>query len=508
MLVVVSLLLHVTIGTGQAAPTAPLSPYAEGRMKAKTDGNLIEPKFWNAPLDSPSSSPQCSLISPRRDADGSDEDFSDLAFLSRVVKQQRMAAADGENKPTPKKRKKRKTNDQKTAKQKKKACNFRAEYIEGTSQVTFKRMFRLSILKFEEVLEKIKTHITKDTSMGRAVPTITPNLTLGVTLAYLRGGSYIDIAAWSDISHASIYSAVRDVVDAIIIEYPLSMWAMPYDDAEALEEMSNEFTDRSANGVIEGCVGAVDGLLVHIWSPSDVDNPGAYFCRKKFYAINFLCMCDAQRRFRYVSGLCPGATNDAHAYSISSLHAALSTGALPSPYWIAGDAAFPLSNSVLIPYRGRGLPEFEDAYNYYQSQVRMNIECAFGMLVNKFGIFWRPMRGGAHRAVALTTACMILHNLCIDDRMGTDAPFSAASVRPVERVVHDEHAPPDGRPHFRDAAIVYNADAPLPPRPTPPPPAHPVLPRAPATTVAQRRERVASRIARLGATRPSHSKKR
>lgn len=37
---------------------------------------------------------------------------------------------------------------------------------------------------------------------------------------------------------------------------------------------------------------------------------------------------------------------------------------------------------MLVPYPGTNLEDSRDAYNYYQSQARMSIEQAFGILVS------------------------------------------------------------------------------------------------------------------------------
>ena len=58
-----------------------------------------------------------------------------------------------------------------------------------------------------------------------------------------------------------------------------------------------------------------------------------------------------------------------------------------------------------------------DNYNFEQSSNRMHIECAFGMLVNKWPILWRKIDVKFERRVPLINACFYLHNFCIDRRM-------------------------------------------------------------------------------------------
>ena len=45
----------------------------------------------------------------------------------------------------------------------------------------------------------------------------------------------------------------------------------------------------------------------------------------------------------------------------------------------------------------------------------MAIECAFGMLVRRWGILWRPLGFAFERRSPLIGALMRLHNWCIVD---------------------------------------------------------------------------------------------
>ena len=58
-----------------------------------------------------------------------------------------------------------------------------------------------------------------------------------------------------------------------------------------------------------------------------------------------------------------------------------------------------------------------DNYNFEQSSNRMHIECAFGLLVNKWAILWKPLDIKFIRRVPLINACFHLHNFCIDRRV-------------------------------------------------------------------------------------------
>ena len=61
-------------------------------------------------------------------------------------------------------------------------------------------------------------------------------------------------------------------------------------------------------------------------------------------------------------------------------------GFLRPGYCLFGDNAYVNSPYMCVPYRNVAAGSNEDDFNFFQSQVRINIECAFGILVHRFGI--------------------------------------------------------------------------------------------------------------------------
>ena len=61
-----------------------------------------------------------------------------------------------------------------------------------------------------------------------------------------------------------------------------------------------------------------------------------------------------------------------------------------------------------------------DSYNYYHSQVRINIECAFGVLTNQWRILKSPLSSHLpiHCINALVLCLCKPHNFCIDNGNG------------------------------------------------------------------------------------------
>ena len=117
-----------------------------------------------------------------------------------------------------------------------------------------------------------------------------------------------------------------------------------------------------------------------------------------------------------------GSTHDSQAWRRSELYAFIDgMGGLPWGYWIAGDEAYANSNWLLTPYsassRGSWATRvYKDSFNFHQSSQRITVECAFGILVKRWGILWRSLEVALPNVKRVIGACVALHNICIDAR--------------------------------------------------------------------------------------------
>ena len=93
------------------------------------------------------------------------------------------------------------------------------------------------------------------------------------------------------------------------------------------------------------------------------------------------------------------------------------------PHCFVGDEAFPLSVDLMRPYprgqRGIKLAEDKLVFNYRLSHARRIVECAFGILVQRFQVFDRRMYLSDVNATIVTKACTVLHNYLTPPRSTT-----------------------------------------------------------------------------------------
>ena len=115
-----------------------------------------------------------------------------------------------------------------------------------------------------------------------------------------------------------------------------------------------------------------------------------------------------------MSIIIPETTSDYLLYITADLIKKLKkNGVLLPGHVFVGDNAYIKSREMATPIKNAS-PGLEDDYNFYLSQLRIIIECAFGILVQRWGILWRPLLCKFWRIPGLVTCLCRLHNFCIN----------------------------------------------------------------------------------------------
>lgn len=272
-----------------------------------------------------------------------------------------------------------------------------------------------------------------------------------ITLRWLAGASYLDIATSTRLPISTMYVRIDRMIHIIDSTLPLSFPC-------GIDEVLNNNSDGFSRGrsPLKGCVGALDGLAIKIREPNsnDVPNPSVYYNRKGFFAMNMQGMCDHRLRFTFVSIVTPGSSHDSMAYQLSSLYEFLNkeSGSLPDGMWVAGDAAYVCSSRLLTPWSGKNLPAHKDCFNYWLSSARVHIEQAFGVLVGRWGILWRSLRVSVDKASQIALVCCKLHNFIIERTQSCNmASNDPSDVTGHEMEVHlQDECVPDEQGRRRD----------------------------------------------------------
>ena len=218
----------------------------------------------------------------------------------------------------------------------------------------------------------------------------------------------------SQIFHVSIPSvklAFVQGIEAIVSCKDLHFGGTPSHDT--CNNLARGFRSRSNYpDVFAHCVSAVDGLAIRVTCPKNEPNQRAFYSgHKKFYCLNLQAACDSSCSFTHFALNCPGSANDLLAYKLSQMSVDFS--ALPKPFWVAGDNAYPDADHLITPFPCAAPTSKEDTFNFYLSQLRITIERAFGILVTVFGILQSPMKFNIPFTVQIVQACLRIHNFRI-----------------------------------------------------------------------------------------------
>ena len=245
-------------------------------------------------------------------------------------------------------------------------------------------------------------------------------------LRTLQGGRIKDARHIIGSSRAAAYAAFDDFIDAVNVVPELEIKA-PQNDSE-WRAVNEGFAQRSTHRTMGGCCGALDGFFQRCNKPTknEVTNIVSYYSgHYESYGVNVQALVKADLQFMYFGVISPGSTNDVNSYNMADGLKEL-TENLPLGLYFVGDAAYTLTEKLLIPFYGsqRFSSVYHDAFNYYLSQMRIRVEMAFGRLVNKFRILSGKINGSLHRVARILMACARLHNFIVQ----RDGPCDAATI--------------------------------------------------------------------------------
>jgi hypothetical protein len=286
--------------------------------------------------------------------------------------------------------------------------------------------------KSERYLESLETQNSMIGSISRAHGAtssgfVSGEIKVAITLRILAGGSYLDLFVIYNIFQTHAYKIFHDTLKNWICNDEIfSINGEQYlNDLEAMKEVAKGFEQNCRCGVFRGCIGAVDGWLVKISQPcrkDGVTQPGDFFSRKGFFAINVQVIVDRFKRVLYKSILCRGAEHDSSAFKASDIHPVLMEKRelleREGLYFI-GDSAYALRSFLVTPYDNAVHGDGEDNFNFYHSSSRIVVECTFGEVDMRWGIFWKPLKFSLEKNALIIDASLRLHNFIVNSRMQT-----------------------------------------------------------------------------------------
>ncbi|KAH7959500.1 hypothetical protein HPB49_011473 [Dermacentor silvarum] len=138
-------------------------------------------------------------------------------------------------------------------------------------------------------------------------------------------------------------------------------------------------------GSIPGVIGCVDGSLIAIIAPKG-DNKAACMCRKGFYALNSMFICDAGLRILAANVRRPGSDHDAYVWRTTWLRRRFQEGHIAkADEHLHGDSGYPLELWLMIVFPGHPPAHIaEGRYNTARASMRSVVERCIGLLKSRF----------------------------------------------------------------------------------------------------------------------------
>ena len=293
--------------------------------------------------------------------------------------------------------------------------NWDEHVIQLKHENRFQREYRMSLNAFNRLKLLLFPYLRRESKKRNCTDPVCVEFIMGIGLRYLAGRAISEIRHVFKTSRTKAYNCMKCFLDAVNCCPELDI-RLPKE-PEEVETLRKGFHSMSSNGLMEGCVGAVDGFFQRITCPSkkEIYNSNAYYSgHYESHGLNCQALCDINQRFLFFGVVAPGKTNDNAAYPrcFALKHF---VDNLPVGAYIVGDAAYTLNEKLLTPFTGTQKENpHKDAFNFHLSQLRIRIEMAFGRLVTKFRILKRKLEGKLSSMSAIIMACARLHNYIID----------------------------------------------------------------------------------------------
>ena len=296
------------------------------------------------------------------------------------------------------------------------------EYIDPIStkinDAEFLRLFRMSRRSFL----LLKDELERTSVFDRRHRYKQPRPCFQQLLVYLyrvgrygSSGSCHEVSLYFGIGSGTVRNYVLNVVTAIKeLEPDVVRWPNQRE-KEAMKV-------RLASTGFRHCIGIADGTLIQLTTrPKQFHE--CYYCRKSFYALNTLIVCNDQGRIIYYYAGWPGSTHDNRVLRNSKLYSNREDYFAPLEY-ILGDSAYSSSSVMVQAFkksRNEGtLPRDKEIFNTHLAKIRIKSEHCIGLLKGRFqclkgmNTFIRHGKKDVKDIVDIISSCVILHNMLLN----------------------------------------------------------------------------------------------
>ena len=285
----------------------------------------------------------------------------------------------------------------------------------------FKEMFRFDRSGFKMIVEAVESRMMTRPPPGlRMIVNRQLPVYQQVAMALNRlvtGNSTAGVASNFGVSSITILRCTWKFVKAVV--FALKSDFLKWPSVDEMKRVKLEF--KSIYG-LPNCVGAIDCTHIDMECP-DANVASDFRDGNSSFSIQVQAVVDCNMKFLDVVSGWAGSIHDSRIFSLSGLYlrrseffsskALLINGIFIEEY-IIGDAGYPLTVNMMIPFPGHEstLSGEQKIYNFRHSSTRMAVERAFGRLKTFFQILKNTYnRPNMNQLPTIVLACCILHNI-------------------------------------------------------------------------------------------------
>ncbi|XP_037505987.1 putative nuclease HARBI1 isoform X2 [Rhipicephalus sanguineus] len=218
-----------------------------------------------------------------------------------------------------------------------------------------------------------------------------------------------------------------------------------------LDQLSANFQQVSG---VPNTIGCIDGSYISIRCPAKKVR-STYVNRHSYLSLTLQAVCDHTKKFLDVTTGHPSKIHDSRIFNTSRLAAKLPRVCCAGKYHVLGDAAYPLRDHLITPFRNYGgLDARQRAFNYHFSATRVKIENAFGDLKARFRQLLHLDFLFVDKMNKFIIACCVLHNMCVNCGDVDVPPYTDDGHETWEWEAQPDDIPPNSGPLAATEAVL------------------------------------------------------
>ncbi|KAL5246059.1 hypothetical protein ACI65C_013467 [Semiaphis heraclei] len=225
-----------------------------------------------------------------------------------------------------------------------------------------------------------------------------------------KEGSMQAISDHFNVVKSSVYNILNDFMNIIISNFKTFIHWPSRQECLVIEERFK------LKGGIPGVIGAIDGTHINVKAP--LKQADSYTNRKLGKSMIVQAVCTEGKIFTNISVGFPGRIHDARVMVNSELYKQVSENGPSSlfydKYHLLGDTAYPNREWLITPFKNYGnTTRRKTKFNYLHAKTRVAIECAFGLLKERWRRLLYLNKTKIENAPKVILTCCFLHNFCL-----------------------------------------------------------------------------------------------